>query len=160
MALITILFGGTLSCLVRQGRTPRICPRGRVAGGSMRLITLCLIVLAAEMPETIAAAATDGGYPPLFTTEMNARVHCPNDVVVWLTVPSSIYRFRGAAIVRRHRRRRLRLQERRRPGRRPGNRNRSIGTGDPSDCPALAGKEKPRRELGAKAGLQWMIGGL
>jgi hypothetical protein len=62
----------------------------------MRLITLCLIVLAAEIPETIAtAAATDGGYPPLFTTEMNARVHCPNDVVVWLTVPSSIYRFRG-----------------------------------------------------------------
>ena len=61
----------------------------------MRLIALCFIVLAAEIPATIAAAATDGGYPPLFTTEVNARIHCPNDVVVWLTVPSSIYRFRG-----------------------------------------------------------------
>ena len=61
----------------------------------MRLIAFCCIVLAVEMPVTIATAATDGGYPPLFTTEMNAQIRCPNDVVVWLTVPSSIYRFRG-----------------------------------------------------------------
>jgi hypothetical protein len=60
----------------------------------MRIIASCFIVLAVEMLATIATAATDGGYPPLFTTEMNARIHCPNDVIVWLTVPSSIYRFR------------------------------------------------------------------
>jgi len=61
----------------------------------MRLIALSLIVLAVEMPLVTATAATDGGYPPLFTTEMNAQNHCPNDAVVWLTVPSSIYRFKG-----------------------------------------------------------------
>ena len=61
----------------------------------MRLIAFCCIVLAVEMPATMVTAAVDGRYPPLFTTEMNAQIHCPNDVVVWLTVPSSIYRFRG-----------------------------------------------------------------
>ena len=61
----------------------------------MRLIAFCFVVLAVTMPMTAAAAATDSGYPPLFTTETNAQTHCPDDVVVWLTVPSSIYRFRG-----------------------------------------------------------------
>ena len=61
----------------------------------MRLMTVCFIVLAAAMPAAIAAAPTDGGYPPLFSTERNAQIHCPNDVVVWLTVPASIYSFRG-----------------------------------------------------------------
>lgn len=61
----------------------------------MRLMAFCFTVLAVVMPTAIAAAPTDGGYPPLFSTETNARIHCPGDVIVWLTVPESIYRFRG-----------------------------------------------------------------
>ena len=61
----------------------------------MRLTALCLVAFAVAVPATTVIATTDSGYPPLFTTETNAQTHCPNDIVVWLTVPSSIYRFRG-----------------------------------------------------------------
>ena len=61
----------------------------------MRLAALCFVVLAVAMPASTATAATDSNYPPLFTTETNAQTHCPSDIVVWLIVPSSIYRFRG-----------------------------------------------------------------
>jgi hypothetical protein len=60
----------------------------------MRLAAaLCFLAVASGA--AAATAATDSQYPPLFTTEPNARSHCPNDTVVWLTVPSRIYRFRG-----------------------------------------------------------------
>ena len=30
-----------------------------------------------------------------FPTEQQARAHCPNDVVVWLNLPTGIYHFKG-----------------------------------------------------------------
>ncbi len=33
--------------------------------------------------------------PPLFDTEAAAQAHCPNNVVVWLNIPSGIYHYKG-----------------------------------------------------------------
>jgi hypothetical protein len=61
----------------------------------MRFVALSFAILAVEMPVPVATAATDTVYPPLFTTEMKAQQHCPSDIVVWLTVPSGTYHFKG-----------------------------------------------------------------
>jgi hypothetical protein len=32
---------------------------------------------------------------PQFTSEAQAKQHCPSDIVVWVNLPSGIYHFRG-----------------------------------------------------------------
>lgn len=41
------------------------------------------------------AAVIAQSLPPLFSTESTAQAHCPNDVVVWLNIPSGIYHYKG-----------------------------------------------------------------
>jgi hypothetical protein len=49
-----------------------------------------LIVLLLFLPLNLAYA----GGVSLFNTENDAQKHCPNDVVVWVNLPSGIYHFR------------------------------------------------------------------
>jgi hypothetical protein len=34
-----------------------------------------------------------------FTDEAKAQLHCPKDVVVWLNLPTTIWHYKGAAVV-------------------------------------------------------------
>jgi hypothetical protein len=61
----------------------------------MRLVALSFSILAMGMSIPVATAAIDAAYPPLYTTETKAQQHCPGDIVVWLTVPSGTYHFKG-----------------------------------------------------------------
>jgi hypothetical protein len=42
-----------------------------------------------------ASDAVAAQLPALFTTEQEAQEHCPQDVVVWLNLPTGIYHFKG-----------------------------------------------------------------
>ena len=42
-----------------------------------------------------AAFLADAPPLPLFSTETAAQAHCPNDIVVWLNIPSGIYHYKG-----------------------------------------------------------------
>ena len=52
------------------------------------LLTALLLIVS----PALALART---IPPLFTTKQLAQEHCPDDVVVWLNVPSGLYRYRA-----------------------------------------------------------------
>jgi len=41
------------------------------------------------------AYAASSAPPALFQTQAAAQTHCPNDIVVWLNVPTGIYHFQG-----------------------------------------------------------------
>jgi hypothetical protein len=53
----------------------------------IRLLILVTLVSGATFPA--AAALT------LFSTEDEAKQHCPSDVVVWLNLPTHIYHWKG-----------------------------------------------------------------
>jgi hypothetical protein len=58
----------------------------------MRNLFAALAVLIALL--TVPAFA-QGPRPDLFSTEQQAKQHCPADVVVWLNLPSGVYHFQG-----------------------------------------------------------------
>ena len=64
-------------------------------------VVLCFawpLVAYAAAPPTVshqAAILAQASLPPLFDTESAAQTHCPNDVVVWLNIPSGIYHYKG-----------------------------------------------------------------
>ena len=59
----------------------------------MRKLLVRLLIVFALVTGAQASFAAD--QPRLFTTEQQAQQHCPNDVVVWLNIPSGIYHFKG-----------------------------------------------------------------
>jgi len=42
----------------------------------------------------VPASALTGG-PALFNSEQKAQAHCPNDVVVWLNIPTGVLHSKG-----------------------------------------------------------------
>jgi hypothetical protein len=51
---------------------------------------LIALLLLSYGPDAVAAQL-----PDLFITEREAQEHCPQDVVVWLNLPTGIYHFKG-----------------------------------------------------------------
>lgn len=51
--------------------------------------------LAAPTASSQTAILAQASLPPLFSSESDARAHCPKDVVVWLNIPSRIYHYKG-----------------------------------------------------------------
>jgi hypothetical protein len=51
---------------------------------------LIALLLLGYGPDAVAAQL-----PALFTTDREAQEHCPQDVVVWLNLPTGIYHFKG-----------------------------------------------------------------
>lgn len=47
---------------------------------------------ASPVPAAEAVIVAQASLPTLFSTEDAAQAHCPRDVVVWLNIPSGIYR--------------------------------------------------------------------
>jgi hypothetical protein len=50
---------------------------------------LVALLLLGHAPDAVAAQL-----PALFTTEQEAQQHCPQDVIVWLNLPTGIYHFK------------------------------------------------------------------
>jgi hypothetical protein len=55
------------------------------------LLTLAVVVSALLMPSSGALAAE----AQLFQFEQQAKLHCPDDVVVWVNLPTGIYNLPG-----------------------------------------------------------------
>lgn len=60
----------------------------------MEKIKKLLILLSFIITFSITHVYADG--LTLFTTEVAAKKHCPNDTVVWLNLPTGIWHYKGA----------------------------------------------------------------
>ncbi len=70
------------------------CSDLRLQGNMRHVLPFTTIVLLALVGNPLLRGAA-AGQPPLFATEQSAQPHCPADIVVWLNLPSGIYRFMG-----------------------------------------------------------------
>jgi hypothetical protein len=68
-------------------RGMRACDGWRRRGAASVLILWALVLF--------IGVAHPADYPPLFTSEQQARQHCPGDVVVWIDPTIAVYRLKG-----------------------------------------------------------------
>ena len=67
-----------------------------MSGGSDRpMLRRTLVAVALLFFVQAHGGEAQSRLPVPFTTEQQAQQHCPNDIVVWLNLPSGIYHFKG-----------------------------------------------------------------